>query len=70
VTCFFAGFMLGYFPALAILRFFLTSDQAHKTLCSSYPSLPSDGIGKVIRWHARQMARFASRLYGQEIRCD
>lgn len=69
-TCFFAGFMLGFFPALAILRYFLTPAQVHKTICSNYPSLPSKGFGKVHRWHARQMARFASWLYGQEIRCD
>ena len=68
--CFFAGWLLGYFPVLVILRYFLTPDQAHKTICASYPSLPSNGFGKVYRWHARQMARFASWLYGQEIRCD
>ena len=69
-TCFFAGSMLGYYPTLAILRYFLTPAQAHKTICGSYPSLPSNGIGKVMRWHTRQTARFASWLYGQQIRCD
>jgi hypothetical protein len=64
------GFMLGYFPALATFRYFLTPAQAHKTICSSYRSIPSEGIGKVVRWHARQIARFLSWLYGQEIRCD
>ena len=69
-VCFFAGFMLGFFPAIAILRFFLTLDQARQVVCMGYASIPTNRIGKVWRWNARQMARFASWLYGQEIRCD
>ena len=64
------GCMLGYFPAVVIFRYFLTPAQAQKTVCYGYQSMPANGFGKVHRWYIRQIARFASWLYGQEIRCD
>lgn len=65
-----AGRVLGHLAGLVVLRFFLTLDQARQVVCMGYASISSNRIGIAVRWYVRQTARFASWLYGQEIRCD
>ena len=65
-----AGWILGHLAGFAVLRLFLTLDQARQVVCMGYASIPTNRIGIAVRWYVRQTARFASWLYGQEIRCD
>ncbi|MCZ6455153.1 MAG: PH domain-containing protein [Alphaproteobacteria bacterium] len=65
-----AGRVLGHFAGLVVLRFILTLDQARQVVCMGYASIPPNRIAIAVRWYVRQTARFASWLYGQEIRCD
>lgn len=64
------GGTIGSLLALYIMSFVLTVDQARQLVCLGYPKAQDDLLVKFSRWGSRQFAKFLSRIYGQEIRCD
>lgn len=51
------------------IRVFLTPDQARQIACMEHRAREHGWFAAWNRWCARQMARFLSWLYGQDIRC-